>query len=135
MQLENKKKITRILKKYKHIAIVGLSANPLRPSYSVAKYLQDVGYIIYPVNPHYTTILNQKCHINLNSIPNKIEIVNIFRRPEHILPIVEEAIRVSAKVIWMQLGIRNERAADLALEAGMEVIMNRCIKIDHLSMT
>jgi len=124
--------IGNILKKYTNIAIVGLSASSNRPSYGVANYLLTVGYNIYPVNPKYDNILNIKCYPNLLAIPDPIEIVNIFRKPNQILPVIQESINIKAKVIWMQSGIINLQAANLAREAGLEVVMDRCIKIEHM---
>ena len=108
-----------------------MSDSPDKPSYGVAKYLISAGYNIFPVNPKYDSILGAKCHKNLNDIDCKIDIVDVFRRPEHILPVAEKAIEIEARVLWMQLGIINEEAAKLAHEAGLDVIMNRCIKVDH----
>ncbi len=124
--------IRAILNKYTNIAIVGLSASPNRPSYGVTNYLIGAGYNIYPVNPKYDNILNKKCYPTLAAIPDPIEIVNIFRKPDQILPVIQESISIKAKIIWMQLGIVNVQAADLAREAGLEVVMDRCIKIEHM---
>ena len=123
--------IEQILKESKTIAVVGLSANPGRDSHQVASYLKRNGYIIYPVNPNYEQVLGSRCYTNLSDIPDAIDIVDIFRRPEHIPPIAGEAVKIGAKVIWMQLGIRNEEAAETARRAGLQVIMDRCIKIEH----
>ena len=123
--------IKNILSKAKNIAIVGLSDAPEKPSYRVANYLVSAGYQIYPVNPKYDSILGLKCYPGLKDIKDKIDIVDIFRRPEQILPIAEEAIEIKPSVVWMQLGIVNEEAARLARKAGLKVIMNRCIKIEH----
>ena len=124
--------IRAVLNKYTNIAIVGLSASPNRSSYGVANYLVGAGYNIYPVNPKYDNILNKKCYPTLAAIPDPIEIVNIFRKPDQILPVIQESISIKAKIIWMQLGIVNIQAADLAREAGLEVVMDRCIKIEHM---
>jgi len=123
--------IPGILQKYKKTAVVGLSPKPWRPSHSVAAYLQNAGYTIFPVNPGHDQILGQKCYKSLSEIPQAIEIVDIFRRSELVLPIVQEAILIGAKVVWMQSGIINEQAAKLALEAGLEVVMDACMKIEH----
>ncbi len=125
--------IPEILEKYKTVAVVGLSPKPYRASYSVAAYLQQEGYHIIPVNPGHNGILNETCYPSLSAIPEPVEIVDIFRRSEHILPIVEEAIRIQAKVIWMQSGIVNETAAQLALDAGLDVVMDACMKVEHAS--
>ncbi len=124
--------ISSILKRYQNIAIVGLSASPMRPSFGVANYLINAGYNIFPVNPKYDVILNQKCYPSLDSIQQPIEIVDIFRKPEHILSVVQESIRNKGKVIWMQSGIINMEAAELALKSGLEVVMDRCMKIEHM---
>jgi predicted CoA-binding protein len=123
--------IPEILTNSKNIAIVGLSNKPERISYRVGAYVKQAGYKIFPVNPNYDSVLELKCHNSLSEISEPIDIVNIFRRSEDVLPIVEEAIDIKAKVIWMQLGIENEKAAKLAIDSGMQVIMNRCIKIEH----
>jgi uncharacterized protein len=100
----------------------------------VARYLQAAGYSIYPVNPGHTEILGQPCFPKLSSIPVKIDIVDIFRRAEEVLPFVEEAVRIGAAAVWMQLGIVNQSAADYARANGLAVIMDRCIKIDHMNL-
>ena len=123
--------IETILSTVQNIAVVGLSDAPEKPSYRVANYLVSAGYQIYPVNPKYDSILGFKCYPNLKDIKDRIDIVDIFRRPEQILPIVEEAIEIKSSVVWMQLGIINEEAAQLSRKAGLKVIMNRCIKIEH----
>ena len=106
----------------------------MKPSYLVARYLKMQGYAIFPVNPKYETVLDLKCYASLAEIDQKMDIIDIFRRPEHVLPIVQEAISIKPAVIWMQLGIINEKAAIIAREAGMQVVMDRCIKIDHMNM-
>lgn len=123
--------IKKILDSAKNIAIVGLSDSPEKASYGVARYLISTGYNIFPVNPKYDSILGVKCYKSLDDIEEKIDIVNVFRRPEHILPVAEKAIEIEARVIWMQLGIINEEAAMLAHKAGLDVIMDRCIKVEH----
>jgi hypothetical protein len=120
-----------ILTKYKTIAVVGLSSNPTRPSYGVTEYIQSAGYQIIPVNPNETDVLGEPSYASLEEVPQKIEIVNIFRRPEDVPPVVDTAIRVGAKVIWMQLGIANEPAAKKAQAAGLTVIMDACLLIEH----
>lgn len=124
-------KLRRILKESHRIAVVGLSANPMRPSYFAAKYLQDHGYDIVPVNPNYEEILGEKCYPDLLSVPGKIDVVDLFQKPEQIPPFVDQAIAIGAKVIWMQLGIVNEAAAKKARDAGLEVVMDRCMKIEY----
>src|SRR5258708_38471380 len=111
--------ILEILKKFKTIAVVGLSSNPMRPSFGVTEYMQGEGYRIIPVNPNETEVLGEKSYARLEDVPEKIEIVNVFRRTEEVPPVVESAIRVGVKVVWMQLGIENEEAAEKARAAGM----------------
>jgi hypothetical protein len=126
--------ISLLLKKYRNIAIVGLSPKSNRPSNQVAVYLMEAGYNIVPVNPGQETILGKKCYPDLESIPEPIDIVDIFRRSEDIPPIVESAIAIKAKVVWMQQDIVNEEAAAKARKAGLTVIMDRCLKEDHLNL-
>jgi hypothetical protein len=123
--------IKKILEKSVSIAVVGLSPKENRPSNMVGRYLLDAGYTVIPVNPGHTEILGKKCYPNLTGIDVQVDIVDIFRRSEDVLPIVEEAIAIGAKVVWMQLGIVNHQAAARAEEAGLTVIMDRCLKIDH----
>jgi len=123
--------IKRILREYKTIAVVGLSAKWNRPSHFAAKYMKEHGYKIIPVNPGYDEILGEKCYPSLLDIPEPVDIVDIFRRSEDVPPIVEDAINIGAKVVWMQLTVINEEAATRAREAGLEVVMNRCVKIEH----
>ena len=126
--------IKEILEKYKTIAVVGLSSQTWRPSYSVSQYMQSAGYRIIPVNPRETEVLGEKAYASLDDVPEPIEIVNIFRRPEHVPDIVETAIRRRAPVVWMQLGVANQAAADRALAAGLEVVMDRCILVEHRAL-
>jgi predicted CoA-binding protein len=111
--------------------MVGLSANPFRPSHFAAIYMLAEGYTIIPVNPRETEILGQRCYPSLRDVPQPIDIVDVFRDPQAVLPIVEDAIAVHAKVVWMQLGVINEPAAQRAREAGLEVVMDACVKIEH----
>lgn len=120
-----------ILRDYRRVAVVGLSANPLRPSHFVAVYLLQYGYDVTPVNPREKEILGRTCYPNLKAVPGPLEIVNIFRDPSAVPAIVEEAIECQAKVIWMQLGVVHEAAAQRARDAGLVVVMDRCIKIEH----
>jgi predicted CoA-binding protein len=120
-----------ILTKYKRIAVVGLSSNPARPSYEVTQYIQSVGYQIVPVNPNETDVLGEPSYASLEEVPQKIEIVNIFRRADEVPPVVDAAIRAGAKVIWMQLGIASEAAAEKARAAGIAVVMDACILVEH----
>ena len=123
--------ILEILKKYKTIAVVGLSSNPMRPSFGVTEYMQSAGYRIIPVNPNETEVLGEKSYAQLEDVQEKIEIVNVFRRAENVPPVVESAIRIGAKVVWMQLGIENERAAEKARAAGLTVVEDACIFVEH----
>ena len=123
--------ITEILKTPKTIAVVGLSSNPMWPSHGVAAYMQAAGYRIIPVNPNETEVLGEKSYARLEDVPEKIDIVDIFRRAEEVPRVVESAIRVGAKVVWMQLGIESEEAAEKARAAGLVVIEDACILIEH----
>lgn len=121
----------RILNKYKNIAMVGLSNNPFRPSHFAAIYMLANGYNIIPVNPACQEILGRKCYPSLRDIPEPVDIVDVFRKPGNVPPLVDEAVAIGAKVLWLQLGVINEAAAKKALEAGLEVVMDRCVKIEH----
>jgi predicted CoA-binding protein len=116
-----------ILEKYKRIAVVGLSNNSWRASLGVSRFMQSVGYTITPVNPNETEVLGQKAYATLDDVPDPVEIVNIFRRPEFVPDVVDSAIRRGAKVIWMQEGVVHEEAAKRARAAGMDVVMDLCI--------
>jgi predicted CoA-binding protein len=129
--MEDIQTLRRILAESKTIAVVGLSDKWHRPSNFAAKYLKDHGYKIIPVNPGQKEILGEKCYPSLLDIPEKVDVVDIFRKPEDVPPIVEDAIKIGAKVIWMQIGVINEEAAKRARDAGLEVVMNRCMKIEH----
>ncbi|MEO8567109.1 MAG: CoA-binding protein [Betaproteobacteria bacterium] len=123
--------LRRILLQSRTIAVIGLSGNWYRPSFFAAKYMQDHGYRIVPVNPSYEEVLGQKCYPTLRDIPHKVDIVDCFRKSGEIPPIARDAVEIGAKVLWMQLGIRNDQAAKIALDAGLDVVMNRCVKIEH----
>ena len=123
-----------ILEKYRSIAIVGLSGNPDKPSYAVGSYLKEQGYKIIPVNPGEKEILGEKSYPDLNSIPDMVEIVDIFRKNEDVPAIVRETVDIGAKVVWMQEGIVNEEAADYAGKAGLDVIMDRCMRKEHVRL-
>jgi predicted CoA-binding protein len=123
--------ILEILQKYKTIAVVGLSSNPMKPSHGVAQYLQASGYRIIPVNPNEREVLGEKSYARVEDIPEKIEIVDIFRRPEEVPPAIDGAIRAGAKAVWMQLGIENAAAAEKARAAGLIVVMDACLLIEH----
>ncbi len=120
-------RIRELLHKYKKVAVVGLSSDPSRPSYAVAQYLLNKGFDIIPVNPNEKEILGKKAYPDLSSVPDKVEIINIFRRPEHVPPIMEEAITIGAKVVWMQEGVVNHPAALKGSQKGVTVVMDRCM--------
>ncbi len=123
--------LRRILNDYKRVAVVGLSADWSRPSSFAAKYMLDHGFKVIPVNPKYDNILGQKCYPDLKSIPGPVDIVDLFQRAERVPLFVNDAIEIGAKVLWMQLGIINQEAANQAENAGLEVVMDRCIKIEY----
>jgi len=123
--------ILELLKKFKTIAVVGLSSNPMRSSFGVTEYMQGEGYRIIPVNPNEREVLGEKSYARLEDVPEKIDIVNIFRRAEEVAPVVESAIRIGAKVVWMQQGIENREAAEKARAAGLVVIEDGCILVEH----
>ncbi|MEW6387414.1 MAG: CoA-binding protein [Thermodesulfobacteriota bacterium] len=129
--LVSPEEIAAILKNYRVVAVVGLSSELDRPSYRVAAYLQQHGYRIIPVNPGCSEILGEKCYPSLKDIPFPVEVVDIFRKVEAIPAIVAEAIAIGAKVVWMQLGLVEPAAARRARNAGLEVVMDRCMKIEH----
>ena len=124
-------KIRRILRTRRTVAVVGLSAQWHRPSYFAAKYLQEHGYRVIPVNPGYPEILGEKCYKSLRDIPEKVDVVDCFRRSAEIPAIADDAIAIGAKVLWMQLGVENGDARRKAEAAGLEVVENRCMKIEH----
>jgi predicted CoA-binding protein len=126
--------IVAILQEYHTIAVVGLSPDPKRASYQVAEYLQSHGYRIFPVNPQCQEVLGEKCYASLKDIAEPIEVVDIFRKAEAIPGVVVEAIAVGAKVIWMQLGLEHPEAAARARAAGLRVVMDRCLKIEHANL-
>lgn len=123
--------IEEILRDYKHIAVVGLSDKHYRPSYGVARMMKELGYRVIPINPRVSEVMGEKSYPTLLDVPETIDLVNIFRRPEHVDTIVEQAIRIGAKAIWMQLGVINETAAQKALDAGLKVVMDRCWAIEY----
>ena len=119
--------IEQIIRETHTIAVVGLSSNPYRSSFGVAEYLQNAGYRIIPVNPNETQVLGEKAYATLEEVPEKIDTVDVFRRSEFVMPVVESAIRIGAKAVWMQEGVINEEAAERARNAGLMVIMDRCM--------
>ena len=123
--------LRRILRDARTIAVVGLSAEWHRPSFFAAKYMQTHGYRIIPVNPRYPEILGERCHASLDTIEIPVDIVDVFRRTEDVLPIAEQAVAVGARCLWQQIGVKNEAAAALAAAAGLDVVMDRCVKIEH----
>ena len=126
--------VSGILQSYRMVAVVGLSDDPTRPSYQVAQYLQNHGYRIIPVNPGCREILGEKCYASLKDIPFPVEVVDIFRKLDAIPAIVAEAIAVGAKAVWLQLGLEEPQSAQKAKEAGLQVVMNRCMKVEHAAM-
>ena len=123
--------LRRILATCRSLAVVGLSAQWYRPSFFAAKYMQDHGYRIIPVNPRYHEVLGQRCYASLRDIPEPVDLVDCFRKADEIPAIADDAIAIGAKVLWMQLGVENPEAAKRASDAGLDVVMNRCVKIEH----
>jgi uncharacterized protein len=123
--------LRRILKTSRTIAVVGLSAHWWRPSYFAAKYMQEHGYRIIPVNPQYNEVLGEKCYASVKDIPERVDMVDCFRRRDEIPALANDAIAIGAKVLWMQLGIEHAAARALAESAGLDVVENRCVKIEH----
>jgi predicted CoA-binding protein len=123
--------IAEILRQARTIAVVGLSGKPWRPSYGVAEYLQRAGYRIIPVNPNESEVLGEKAYPSLEAIPERVDIVNVFRRSEFVPEIIEAAIRIGARVVWLQEGVRHDEAAEKARQAGLDVIQDRCILKEH----
>jgi predicted CoA-binding protein len=132
MSINDPKVINRILDECRTIAVVGLSSNPSRPSYGVARYLKHEGYRIIPVNPNETEVLGERAYSGLINVPDKIDLVDIFRRSEEAGVHVDEAIRLGAKAVWMQEGVIDHAAAERALKAGLMVVMDRCILREHM---
>ena len=123
-----------ILKGYKTVAVVGLSASPDRPSHRVASYLKENGYRVIPVNPAEKGVLGETSYPSLGVIPEQVEVVDIFRRSEEVVPIVQEAIKTGAKTIWMREGVINQEVADLARKAGLKVVIDKCMFKEHQKM-
>lgn len=123
--------LRRVLKEARTIAVVGLSADWFRPSYFAAKYMQEHGYRIIPVNPKYPEILGEQCYPDLRAIPEKVDIVDVFRKPADAAPIAEDAVAIGAKTLWLQIGVINEEARRIAETAGLTVVMDRCVKIEY----
>jgi len=127
----NDNQLREILGQARTIAVVGMSSSPGKTSFRVAAYLKHAGYHVIPVNPYSDAILGTTSYPDLEAIPDPVDIVQIFRPSETVMPIVEQAVRIKAKVVWMQLGITNEAAAEIARAAGIKVVMDRCMKIEH----
>jgi uncharacterized protein len=123
--------LRRILRESRTVAIVGLSAEWHRPSNFVAKYLQQHGYRVIPVNPRYTEVLGERCYANLTDIAEPVDMVDVFRRSEDVLPIAQAAVRIGAKCLWQQIGVINRDADAFASAAGLDSVMDRCVKIEH----
>ena len=123
--------LRRILRSARTLAVVGLSAEWHRPSFFAAKYMQEHGYRIIPVNPRYAEILGERCHASLETIEEPVDIVDVFRKTEDVLPIARQAIAIGAKCLWQQIGVKNLEAAKLAADAGLDIVMDRCVKIEH----
>jgi len=123
--------VAQILRRAKTIAVVGLSSNPMRASHGVAEYLKSAGYRIIPVNPNETEVLGEKAYARLEDIPESVDIVDVFRRAEEVAAVAESAVRIGAKVLWMQLGIENAGAAEKARAAGLVVVEDSCLMVEH----
>lgn len=121
----------RALAQCRSIAVVGLSAQPHRPSHGVALYMRAQGYRIIPVNPAYAEVLGQRCYASLAEVPEPVHMVNVFRRTEEVLPVAHQAIAIGARCFWQQLGVVNEAADQLVRQAGLDAVMDRCVKIEH----
>jgi len=129
--MNSDKEMKEILLSARTVASVGLSSNQEKESYWIVSYLKEQGYRIFPVNPTATEILGEKAYTDLSSIPEKVDVVQVFRKPEDVPPVVDEAIKIGAKVVWMQEGIRHEEAARKARAAGLQVIMDACMRATH----
>ena len=131
MNIDDIAGLRRVLQESRVIAVVGLSPNWNRPSYFAAKYMLEHGYTVIPVNPGASEILGQKCYPELAAIPVKVDLVDVFRKPEDAGPIADEAIRIGARCLWLQLGVIHPEAAERAAAAGLDVVMDRCVKIEY----
>jgi len=130
-QYQNPQAVREVLGNAKTIAVVGLSPNPMRPSNPVAQYMQRHGYRIVPVNPNEQEILGEQCYPSLSDIPFPVDIVDVFRQPEAVLPIAEEAVKIGAKAIWLQLGVISPQGVAIAERGGLTVVMDLCIMVEH----
>jgi predicted CoA-binding protein len=126
--------LRQILTTSRTIAIVGLSTDHHRPSYAVASYLQARGYRIIPVNPKYEEILGERCYPSLTDIPERVDLIDVFRRTEDVAPFARQAVEIGARTLWQQMGVANEEADRIAREAGLGSVMNRCVKTDHMRL-
>jgi hypothetical protein len=131
MPTNNDKELKELLSSARVIAVVGHSDKPYRTSYEIAQYLRRAGYTVYPVNPILDEIDGQKCYASLSEVPESIDIVDVFRRSEYLPGVVEDAIAAGAKAVWAQLGVHDSQAAERAEQAGLKMVMDRCIKVDH----
>jgi len=134
MPVTNREELRDILTTSKVIAVVGYSNSPMKPSYQIGQMLKRVGYTVYPVNPTLDEIDGEKCYHTLDEVPEPIDIVDVFRRPEYLVGVVEDAIRVQAKCVWAQLGIANNAAAEKAEAAGLKMVMDNCIKVTYYQL-
>ena len=132
MKSDQEADIERVLTSYRTVAVAGASPKPDRPSHIVARFLMDEGFRVIPVTPDVREVLGEKAYPDLASIPEPVEVVDIFRRPEEVLPVVEEAVRIGARAVWLQEGVVNREAADMARKAGLTVVMDRCIRKEML---
>jgi predicted CoA-binding protein len=132
--MNDDKMMKEILSSARTIASVGLSSNPAKESYGIVEYLKSQGYRVIPVNPNATEVLGEKAYPDLSSVPEKIDVVQVFRKPEDVPPVVDEAIKVGAKAVWMQEGIINEEAAKKARAAGLQVVMDACMRVMHRAL-
>lgn len=123
--------LRRLLAECRTIAVVGLSAQPHRPSHEVALYMRSQGYRIIPVNPAYSEVLGARCYASLEEVPEPVHMVDVFRRTEEVLPVARQAIAIGARCFWQQLGVVNEAADQLVREAGLDAVMDLCVKIEH----
>lgn len=126
--------IARLLRTARTVAVIGLSSDPARPSYGVARSMQQFGFRIIPVNPHETHILGETAYPDLTAVPEAVDLVNIFRRPSEVLPHVREAIAIGAPAVWLQLGVTNDQAVAEAVAAGLDVVTDRCIAVEYRNL-
>jgi predicted CoA-binding protein len=123
--------IERVIKQARTVAVVGASPNPARPSHGVAAYLHRSGLRVYPVNPAITELFGLTAYPSLADLPERVDIVDVFRRPEYVTPIAEQAVAAGAGALWLQLGVINEEAAEIAAAGGLDVVMDRCLRVEH----